>query len=112
MHLDAAYNSASRTFEDARHLVNQVKKAPVYFPIVGIGTFDDGFASLPGNRTQAARGRATSRGGSSKGGMSRGSSRGSSTGKEPVLHCSRHRSSGKVGHQGNQFVEARILPLG
>ena len=97
IHFDFAYNSASRTFEDARRLVNQVMKVRGYFPIVGIGAYDGGFNSLTGNRTQAARGRATPRGGSSKGGMPRGSSRGSSTGKEaspPQQSASKLRKGG------------------
>jgi len=34
--------------------VNEVKKARGYFPIVGIGCYDDGFSSLPGNRAAPA----------------------------------------------------------
>ena len=52
------YGSASRTFEEARKLVNQAKQARGYFPVVGISSFDDGFNSLPGNRLQAERGSA------------------------------------------------------
>ena len=88
-----AYQSAPRTFEDARRLVNQVKKARGYFPIVGIGTYDDGFNSLPGNRTQAACGLARPAVAPGKVGRP----------EEPVVeertvhHSSRRRSFGKVG---------------
>ena len=50
--VDEAYGSASRTFDEARKLVNEVKKARGYFPIVGVGCYDDGFNSLPGNRAR------------------------------------------------------------
>ena len=74
---EETYGSASRTLDEARKLVNEVKKARGYFPIVGIGCYDDGFNSLPGNRSLSApRGRGASRGGR-KGGRSRGSSSGS-----------------------------------
>ena len=67
-----------RTFDEARKLVNEVKKARGYFPIVGIGSYDDGFNSLPGNRSQSApRGRGAAAKGRGKGGKSRKASSGS-----------------------------------
>ena len=52
------YSAASRSFDEARKLVNQAKQARGYFPVVGVGIYDDGLSSLPGNRTPVARGRA------------------------------------------------------
>ena len=75
-----SYGSASRTFDEARKLANEVKNARGYFPIVGIGTYDDGFNSLPGNRSQSApRGRGAAAKGRGRGGKSRGTSSSSNT---------------------------------
>ena len=51
------YSAASRSFDEARKLVNQVTQARGYFPVVGVGIYHDGLSSLPGNRTPVARGR-------------------------------------------------------
>ena len=66
------YSAASRSFEEARKLVNQVKQARGYFPVVGVGIYDDGLSSLPGNRAPVARGRAPRSKGGGKGGRTAG----------------------------------------
>ena len=100
--LGAAFQSVPRTFEEARQLVNQVKKARGYFPIVGIGTYDDGFNSLPGNRTQAARTPAPSRGGPRKGGAPRGAGGGKAyrTPQQPAAKLRKGSGPGQATRGG------------
>ena len=110
--LGTAYQSAARTFEEAHRLVNQVKKARGYFPIVGIGTYDDGFNSLPGNRTQAARGPSTSRGGSRKGGTPRGSGGGKAPRplQQPAAKLRKGGTPGQATREAPPTVLGREAP--
>ena len=54
-YVDEAYASVSRTFDEVRKVGHEVKKARGYFPIVGIGCYDDGFASWKPSTTSFPR---------------------------------------------------------
>ena len=83
-------------------MVNQAKQARGYFPVVGVGIYDDGLSSLPGNRTPVARGRAPRGKGGSKGGRTAGPStagKGSHgiTSRAPEQPAAKLRKGGRPG---------------
>ena len=64
----AAMASAARTFVEARALLNQVKDARGYFPVVGLGAWQPGQVMAPPQKTSKGKGKAAPKGKKGKGG--------------------------------------------
>ena len=100
---ETAY-AASRTFVEARKLINEVKNARGYFPVVGLGAYD-ALPTQPQPAAGAGRGRAVSRGGPPRKGKgkdrssSKGKSKGSTKGKGKFVDRDTCLLCGERGHR-------------